>query len=71
MWGEWGEWSKCTKSCNFGMQSRSRKCDSPAPAHGGKDCQGPAQETRKCNEDIACPGELVKIIEGLKEWLSK
>ena len=48
------------------MQSRTRKCDSPAPAHGGKDCQGPAQETRKCNEDIACPGELVKIIEGLR-----
>ena len=51
-WGEWGEWSKCTKSCKFGTQSRSRKCSNPAQAHGGKDCEGPAEQSRKCNEKV-------------------
>ena len=55
-WGEWSEWSKCTKSCKFGTQSRSRKCNNPAQAHGGKDCEGPAEQSRKCNENVPCPG---------------
>ena len=58
-WGEWSKWSKCTKSCTFGMQSRTRKCNNPAPAHGGNDCQGPAQQNRKCNKNVPCPGELL------------
>ena len=61
MWGEWGEWTKCTKSCNFGLQGRKRKCNSPAPAHGGKDCQGPSTEVQKCNKEIPCPGEYIKM----------
>ena len=29
-WGQWAEWSNCSLSCgNTGLQSRSRRCDSP------------------------------------------
>ena len=57
MWGEWSEWSKCTKSCKFGTQSRNRKCNNPAPTHDGKDCEGPAEQSRKCNANVPCPGK--------------
>jgi len=36
--GGLSEWSACTVGCGGGTQSR--KCDSPAPANGGKPCCG-------------------------------
>ena len=39
------------------MQYRERKCDSPLPKYGGKDCDGPARENRTCGE-TDCPGNL-------------
>ena len=56
MWGKWSDWSECTKTCKFGLQSRTRKCNYPVPAHGGKDCEGPAEQSRKCNANVPCPG---------------
>ena len=46
----------CSKSCGSGMQSRSRQCNNPAPAHGGKMCQGQSKQTRQCNSQI-CPSK--------------
>ncbi|KAL9969808.1 hypothetical protein ACROYT_G022071 [Oculina patagonica] len=54
-WGEWGPWSKCSKTCKKGKQSRTRKCNKPAPKYGGKKCKGPSKETRDCNEKVPCP----------------
>ena len=48
-WGEWKTWTKCTKTCGGGKTWRTRECDSPEPAHGGKYCQGLATETEGCN----------------------
>ena len=44
-------------SCGGGTHSRSRSCDNPKPAHGGKDCSklGPASESKACNNQ-PCPG---------------
>ena len=64
MWGKWSDWSACTKSCKYGMQTRNRKCDSPAPANGGKGCVGDSKETRKCNEKVPCPGINRNIFKG-------
>ena len=44
-------------SCGGGTHSRTRSCDNPKPAHGGKDCSklGPASESKACNSH-PCPG---------------
>uniref|UniRef100_A0A8D2ZR28 SCO-spondin n=1 Tax=Scophthalmus maximus TaxID=52904 RepID=A0A8D2ZR28_SCOMX len=45
----WGPWSPCSLSCGgLGLKTRFRGCTQPAPAHGGRDCQGARQETTYC-----------------------
>ena len=36
---------------------RSRSCNNPAPAFGGADCVGSAQESQVCNTQ-SCPGKI-------------
>ncbi|KAM4705238.1 SCO-spondin-like [Rhinophrynus dorsalis] len=48
-WGTWGSWSSCSQTCGQGTQTRSRKCDSPAPQNRGRDCPGDRQQHRDCN----------------------
>ena len=55
-WGEWSTWNTCSKTCKQGTQSRTRKCDSPAPLYGGKSCEGNSSQAQVCNKDIPCPG---------------
>ncbi|KAI3355049.1 hypothetical protein L3Q82_017927, partial [Scortum barcoo] len=58
----WGPWSPCSLSCGgLGLKTRSRGCTQPAPAHGGRDCQGPRQETTYCQAPD-CP-----VIDGPTE----
>ena len=51
---DWGEFEACDKTCGGGVQIKKRSCTNPAPADGGKDCEGPAEESRACNSD-PCP----------------
>ena len=37
-WGAWGSWGACLSDCGEGLQRRSRSCDSPSPAQGGRIC---------------------------------
>lgn len=67
-WGNWGGWSNCPVSCGGGSQSRSRLCNSPTPAHGGRDCNGSNSEQQQCNTH-PCPRESNKI--SLTSKLSK
>ncbi|XP_061194694.1 SCO-spondin-like [Saccostrea echinata] len=53
-WGVWGPWAPCSKTCGGGKQHRERKCDDPAPAHGGSDCTGDSTQLDDCNT-ILCP----------------
>ncbi|XP_046971911.1 semaphorin-5B [Vanessa cardui] len=51
-WSAWGVWSPCTGSgCGAGAGARERRrtCDSPAPQHGGADCDGPRVERQPCD----------------------
>ena len=51
---DWGEFGACDKTCGDGLQVRNRACTNPAPANGGKNCEGLLLETRACNM-VECP----------------
>ena len=63
-----GNWSVCSVTCGGGNMTRTRACNNPAPAMGGKDCSqfGPPVEVMKCNEQ-QCPskdmGEIWALLE--------
>lgn len=50
-WGFWSPWSACSALCGQGFTVRTRSCDSPAPAFGGKDCIGKKDESQQCHVD--------------------
>nr|CAG2208149.1 unnamed protein product [Mytilus edulis]CAG2208150.1 Delta and Notch-like epidermal growth factor-related receptor,Delta-like protein B,Fibropellin-1,Protocadherin Fat 1,Protein jagged-1b,Protein delta homolog 2,Fibropellin-3,Coadhesin,Neurogenic locus protein delta,Protein crumbs homolog 1,Thrombospondin-2,Protein jagged-1,Protein eyes shut,Delta-like protein 3,Delta-like protein 1,Delta-like protein 4,Neurogenic locus notch homolog protein 2,Protein crumbs,Sushi, von Willebrand factor type A, len=54
VWSEWSKYSACPVTCGGGTNTRTRACDNPAPAHGGKDCDGTSSEKGACNT-LACP----------------
>ncbi|XP_032364423.1 A disintegrin and metalloproteinase with thrombospondin motifs 2, partial [Etheostoma spectabile] len=53
-WGGWSAWGACSRTCGGGVQFRSRRCDSPAPANGGRTCFGNSYEFTLCSRDT-CP----------------
>ncbi|XP_078377130.1 SCO-spondin-like isoform X1 [Oculina patagonica] len=53
-WGSWGKWGACSKTCGTGTQYRSRYCNKPRPAYGGKTCPGQNRESRRCRTN-PCP----------------
>lgn len=56
-YSEWGKYTECVadggKACGKGNRVRIRTCNNPEPKHKGKQCEGPAKETAKC--EITCP----------------
>ncbi|KAI8477693.1 Hemicentin-1, partial [Branchiostoma belcheri] len=50
----WSPWQPCDVTCGKGVQTRLRKCDKPAPSHGGLLCEGSVRQTQMCELD-ACP----------------
>lgn len=48
--GNWGAWTfgPCSVTCGYGSRTKTRSCDNPAPAHGGKDCSGKDSDTESC-----------------------
>ncbi len=59
-WSGWNSWSGCSKSCGIGHRSRTRSCDSPAPASGGAECDGLRNQTETCSP-LSCPTQLPPI----------
>lgn len=55
-WSLWGNWSECSTPCNGGNQQRTRICNNPPPANGGRQCIGLGIETQSCNNQT-CPGK--------------
>ena len=45
-WGPWGSWSSCDSKT--AKKKRTRKCNSPAPVNGGKQCNGSSTEEVFC-----------------------
>ena len=54
-WGEWSDWSGCsTCQMHFGFVKRTRQCNNPRPANGGKYCQGLNTQSKSCYESDEC-----------------
>ncbi|KAL2095227.1 hypothetical protein ACEWY4_009946 [Coilia grayii] len=50
--GHWGQWSKfgsCSRTCGGGVRFRTRQCDNPIPANGGRTCYGNSYEFQLCS----------------------
>ena len=52
-WSSWSAWADCNADCGRGTRKRTRKCDSPAPLHGGPSCEGAPVQKKSCN--AVCP----------------
>ncbi|XP_049339892.1 A disintegrin and metalloproteinase with thrombospondin motifs 2 isoform X2 [Astyanax mexicanus] len=48
-WGLWSEFGGCSKPCGRGVQFRTRACDNPRPANGGRPCSGSNYQFQMCN----------------------
>ena len=47
-WGVWSPWTACSATCGAAKRSRTRECDHPPAAHGGKTCEGPEKQEEYC-----------------------
>ncbi|XP_032697056.1 A disintegrin and metalloproteinase with thrombospondin motifs 14 isoform X3 [Lontra canadensis] len=54
-WSSWTKFGSCSRSCGGGVRSRSRSCNNPPPAYGGRLCSGPEFQYQICNSE-ECPG---------------
>uniref|UniRef100_UPI0035900F1F hemicentin-1 n=1 Tax=Myxine glutinosa TaxID=7769 RepID=UPI0035900F1F len=53
-WSAWGAWRACSASCGGGVRNRIRACNSPAPGHGGRPCEGSGSQIEACLPEL-CP----------------
>ncbi|WAR30074.1 FCN2-like protein [Mya arenaria] len=56
MWSAWEQWAPCPVTCGFGVTSRDRKCNNPAPSLLGQQCDGHDRDWRSCRRRN-CPIE--------------
>ncbi|XP_077360516.1 A disintegrin and metalloproteinase with thrombospondin motifs 2-like isoform X1 [Festucalex cinctus] len=54
-WSSWSAYTDCSRTCRGGVRIRSRNCDSPRPANGGRTCFGNSFEFQLCNQQHQCP----------------
>ncbi|XP_074529951.1 A disintegrin and metalloproteinase with thrombospondin motifs 2-like [Halichoeres trimaculatus] len=50
-WGSWSEFGQCSRTCGGGVQFRTRDCDNPRPANGGRTCMGANYQFQMCNNN--------------------
>ena len=62
-WQDWSSWDSCSKSCNGGIQERTRRCSA------GRMCEGRGREGRVCNT-FACQGQSNLSISKLQLTIS-
>ena len=57
----WKPWSDCSKTCGGGGEAqKTRECDSPAPAFGGKDCEGDDSMKKECG-GLPCKYKMISL----------
>lgn len=67
-WGAWTPFGSCSRTCGTGVKFRTRQCDSPHPANGGRTCSGLAYDFQLCNPQD-CPNSLADFREEqCRQW---
>uniref|UniRef100_A0A674B5B1 ADAM metallopeptidase with thrombospondin type 1 motif, 2a n=1 Tax=Salmo trutta TaxID=8032 RepID=A0A674B5B1_SALTR len=61
-WGQWSNFGSCSRTCGGGVRFRTRQCDNPIPANGGRTCYGNSYEFQLCNLE-ECSKPLVDFRE--------
>ncbi|MEJ1272884.1 hypothetical protein NN561_003741 [Cricetulus griseus] len=67
-WGAWTPFGSCSRTCGTGVKFRTRQCDNPHPANGGRTCSGLAYDFQLCNPQD-CPNSLADFREEqCRQW---
>nr|XP_055035395.1 A disintegrin and metalloproteinase with thrombospondin motifs 2 isoform X1 [Misgurnus anguillicaudatus] len=61
-WGQWTKFGSCSRTCGGGVQFRTRECNNPIPANGGRTCYGNTYEFQLCSNE-ECPKSLADFRE--------
>ncbi|XP_047661660.1 A disintegrin and metalloproteinase with thrombospondin motifs 2 isoform X2 [Tachysurus fulvidraco] len=61
-WGQWTKFGSCSRTCGGGVRFRTRQCDNPIPANGGRTCYGNNYEFQLCNNE-ECAKDLADFRE--------
>ena len=64
IWGPWSNWSHCSRTCDSGVQERTRQCLLSPPA----DC-GPDDSDRRFCELSTCPGAYTLTISVIRSCM--
>ena len=59
-WTDWSDWTPCPP-CAQSVTSRSRTCTDPAPAFGGRPCDGFSSMDQHCPTDNNCVGKFCSM----------
>ncbi|KAJ6667886.1 hypothetical protein lerEdw1_016207, partial [Lerista edwardsae] len=67
-WGAWSKYGSCSRTCGTGVRYRTRQCDNPHPANGGRTCFGSSYEFQLCSTHD-CPKEYEDFREEqCRQW---
>ncbi|XP_023393506.1 A disintegrin and metalloproteinase with thrombospondin motifs 2 [Pteropus vampyrus] len=67
-WGAWTPFGSCSRTCGTGVKFRTRQCDNPHPANGGRTCSGMGYDFQLCNTQD-CPDSLADFREEqCRQW---
>ncbi|KAG8523025.1 A disintegrin and metalloproteinase with thrombospondin motifs 2 [Galemys pyrenaicus] len=67
-WGAWSPFGSCSRTCGTGVKFRTRQCDNPHPANGGRTCSGLAYDFQLCSPQD-CPDALADFREEqCRQW---
>uniref|UniRef100_A0AAR2JDQ7 ADAM metallopeptidase with thrombospondin type 1 motif, 2 n=1 Tax=Pygocentrus nattereri TaxID=42514 RepID=A0AAR2JDQ7_PYGNA len=67
-WGQWTDFGSCSRTCGGGVRFRTRQCDNPIPANGGRTCYGNNYEFQLCNTDECAKAQADFREEQCKMW---